>query len=106
MRIGTALILSAQGLLTAASLTLAAFYPPEGSAAVLFDLNHSSPNRALAWSARHDLPLISFAQNGASPIVQLDGQISAFDAVKAGFLPVSAQPDLCRPNPNVEKIVS
>lgn len=106
MRTGTALLLSAQGLLTAASLTLAAFYPPEGSAALLLDLSNSSPHRALAWSASRDLPLISFARDGASPIVKLDGQVSALDAVKAGFLPVFAEPDLCRPNLNVEKIVS
>lgn len=106
MRIATALLITAQGLLTVASLTLAALYPSHGSAAVLFDWTNASPNRALSWSADHGLPLVSFAQNGTAPVVVLTKQATALDAIKAGFLPVTAQPDLCRPNPNFEKAAS
>lgn len=103
MRLATVLLVTAQSLLTAASLTLAALYPANGSAAVLLEWKNTSPNRALLWSADHGLPLVSFAQNGSAPVVVLTDQVSALDAIKAGFLPVSAQPDLCRPNPNFKK---
>lgn len=85
--------------LMSAALVIAAVWPRAGEPAVLAPHSPAGFERALSWAGSQGARIVALDTQAQRLIIEMPSQASAWSALQAGLIPLSATPPRCTAGP-------